>query len=260
MKFFTIIFFYFCSFHLVAQHIDIEGTNIFIGTETGFDITSGNSNVLLGWKAGANITSGNANTFVGTSTGIGTTQGFNNVFIGNQVGGANLLGDNNTLLGSNADVSNISLVNATALGYDAVVNASNKVRIGNSSVSVIEGQVAFSASSDRRLKTNINDLKFGLELINSLRPVMYIRNGMENTGLEMGLIAQEVQAVIEKSVDEKMGLISQSSDGYLTLRYNDIIAPLIKAVQELSQNNIELTDRVKQLEKKLGESVSRYPK
>ena len=47
-----------------------------------------------------------------------------------------------------------NLTNATAIGYEAIVNASNKVRLGNTAVTVIEGQVAFTASSDKTKKEN----------------------------------------------------------------------------------------------------------
>jgi hypothetical protein len=51
-------------------------------------------------------------------------------------------------------VSPGNLNNATAIGYDARVNASNKIRLGNTQVTVIEGQVQFTASSDRTKKEN----------------------------------------------------------------------------------------------------------
>jgi hypothetical protein len=46
-------------------------------------------------------------------------------------------------VGSSADVSAGNFNNATAIGYGAVVNASNKIRLGNSAVTVVEtaGQV-----------------------------------------------------------------------------------------------------------------------
>ena len=47
-----------------------------------------------------------------------------------------------------------NLTNATAIGDGAIVNASNKVRLGNTDVTVIEGQVAFTASSDKTKKEN----------------------------------------------------------------------------------------------------------
>ena len=47
-----------------------------------------------------------------------------------------------------------NLNNATAIGANAIVNASNKVRLGNASVTVIEGQVAFTFPSDKTKKEN----------------------------------------------------------------------------------------------------------
>jgi hypothetical protein len=41
-------------------------------------------------------------------------------------------------------VSAGNLTNATAGGFNTVVNASNKIRLGNTFVTVIEGQVAFT--------------------------------------------------------------------------------------------------------------------
>ena len=54
---------------------------------------------------------------------------------------SNTTGGQNTVLGANADVSTGALSNATAIGYGAIVNASNKIRLGNSSVTVLESQV-----------------------------------------------------------------------------------------------------------------------
>jgi Chaperone of endosialidase len=48
----------------------------------------------------------------------------------------------------------VNLTNATAIGSGAFVNASDKVRLGNTAVTVIEGQVAFTASSDKTKKEN----------------------------------------------------------------------------------------------------------
>jgi len=67
---------------------------------------------------------------------------------------SNTTGDRNTAIGVGADVGAGDLTNATAIGAGAVVDASNKVRIGSSSVTVIEGQVAYTFSSDRNKKEN----------------------------------------------------------------------------------------------------------
>ena len=46
-----------------------------------------------------------------------------------------------------------------AIGNSAIVNASNKVRLGNTFVTVIEGQVAVTASSDKTKKENFQPVE-----------------------------------------------------------------------------------------------------
>jgi len=46
------------------------------------------------------------------------------------------------------------LTNATAIGQGAVVDASNKIRLGDTAVTVIEGQVALTSVSDKTKKEN----------------------------------------------------------------------------------------------------------
>jgi hypothetical protein len=67
---------------------------------------------------------------------------------------SNTTGRDNTAIGVGADVSAGNLTNATAIGFGAVVNASNKIHLGNTGVTVIEGQVAFTAVSDKTKKEN----------------------------------------------------------------------------------------------------------
>jgi hypothetical protein len=66
----------------------------------------------------------------------------------------NTTGSLNTAIGFAAGVLPGNLTNATAIGGGAVVNANNKIRLGDTDVTVIEGQVAFTASSDKTKKEN----------------------------------------------------------------------------------------------------------
>jgi hypothetical protein len=108
-------------------------------------------------------------------------------------------------------------------------------------------------TSDSRLKTNVQDSLLGLDFINSLRPVSYkfIEGSKTEDGSSIpgerthwGLIAQEVQSVIEEAGVDFGGWVlldKTDEDSEQALRYEEFIAPLIKAVQELSA-------RVKSLE------------
>jgi trimeric autotransporter adhesin len=196
--------------------------------------TEGDNNTASG--AGALIlnTTGNRNTASGFVALFRNTSGNGNTASGYAALGTNTTGIANTAIGAFADVTSGDLENATAIGNSAKVNASNKVRIGNTDVSVIEGQVPFSPSSDARLKEDITVVDAGLALINDLNPVSYHRINSSSDDIEMGLLAQEVEEVLAAHGLSNSGMVHQASeDAYRSVRYNDLFAPVIRAIQEL---------------------------
>ena len=116
------------------------------------------------------------------------------------------------------------------------MNASNKVRIGDTSVTVIEGQVGLTITSDARLKEDITVVDVGLALVNDLNPVSYHRINSSNDDIEIGLLAQEVEEVLAAHGLSNSGMVHQASeDAYRSVRYNDLLAPMIRAIQELDE-------------------------
>jgi hypothetical protein len=114
--------------------------------------------------------------------------------------------------------------------------------------------VAVSESSDANLKENIIDVPLGLDFVNRLRPRQYKfrdtvseshskdKKGNKKTTTithsrkHTGLIAQEVKQVLDDlviSTNDFAGYID-GGEGGLSLRYTEFIAPIIKAIQELS--------------------------
>lgn len=223
--------------------------NTFVGAQAGELATpTGNVSTLIGEKAGRLI-EGTSNTMVGQRAGEFTTTGFYNVFMGNLVGATNTIGDRLTIIGNNANVSANNLTNATALGEGTIVNASNKVRIGNTAVSVIEGQVAFTAASDQRLKNDIKDLDAGLDFILKLRPVRYqMKNGDARTN--WGFIAQDIESIL--GTKNAMLTIGGDQDRTLGLRYTDFVAPLVKAIQEQQHEIDALQAKLLESEQKIN--------
>jgi hypothetical protein len=187
-----------------------------------------------------------------------TTRG-NNVAIGHASLGVNTTGNNNTVIGSSADVSTGNLTNATALGYGANVDASNKVRIGNSAVTVIEGQVPFTTPSDGRYKFNVQENVKGLDFILKLRPVTYQfdvqrfdahlahRDGLNSDAIQAayeeatrirrsGFIAQEVEKAAAAADYDFSGIVRPKTDqDHYSLSYEAFVVPLVKAIQEQQQ-------------------------
>ena len=94
-------------------------------------------------------------------------------------------------------------------------------------------------SSDIRLKEDI--IKVNPEIARHLLPVRF--RFKDDDKIHYGFIAQDVQKVISDVVDE-------STDGYLTLTYHELIAPLYALVQEQEDRIERLENRLKALEDK----------
>ena len=88
-------------------------------------------------------------------------------------------------------------------------------------------------TSDVRLKDNIVTIENALDKASALRGVNY--NWIASGEYTMGVVAQEVQEVIPEVVTEK-------SDGTLTVNYQAMVGLLIEAVKELKEE----LDRVKE--------------
>jgi trimeric autotransporter adhesin len=130
------------------------GFNTATGREALSGNTSGNNNTASGFQALFRNTDGSGNTASGENALYSNTGGVFNTASGLNALSINTTGSFNTALGTFANVSVGNLNNATAIGYNAVVDASNKVRVGNTDVTVIEGQVAFTFTSDKTKKEN----------------------------------------------------------------------------------------------------------
>lgn len=132
-----------------------------------------------------------------------------------------------------------NLKNTIAIGNEATVTFDNQIRMGNGNIIQADIQVAWNVTSDKRWKENIKAVPLGLDFIKDLNPVSYHRKNNENQDIEFGLIAQELEVTLKKYgfTQDQLGLLHKGTDGYYSVRYNDLIAPLIKAVQE-QQNMI----------------------
>jgi len=108
------------------------------------------------------------------------------------------------------------------------------VRIGNTSVTYAGVQVAWTYTSDKRWKSDIQSSELGLNFISKLRPVQYYRTNDEGKKTEYGFIAQELEEALNNAGATNNGIISKDDAGMYGVRYNDLIAPMVKATQELN--------------------------
>ena len=103
----------------------------------------------------------------------------------------------------------------------------------------IGGNVAWTNHSDRKLKEDIREIKSALDNICKLKPSIFkwkdVNPGVEKTD-NLGLIAQDVHEIYPEVVKD--------NGDCLSLEYTGLIAPIIKAIQEL-------TERISKIEKSL---------
>ena len=91
-----------------------------------------------------------------------------------------------------------------------------------------------TAFSDARLKNNIETIENGLDKIEQLRGVTYIRDEKES----IGVIAQEVEKILPEIV-----LTADDEMGTKSVDYSRLTAVLIEAVKDLSARVKELEDK-----------------
>lgn len=227
--------------------------NTAIGSEVLTKNTTGFANTAVGYGCMSGVNTGYYNTGIGFSAMGSCTTGKRNVTMGYCTATSVNIGEGNTFIGTYATAT-ADFTNSSALCYDAFVDAANKVRVGNSSVSSIGGQVGWTSFSDARIKNNIAENVPGLTFINLLRPVTYhydVRKEEALLGKKIheefegkydiekiqftGFLAQDVDAAAAKINFDFSGV--DKSGKVLGLRYSEFVVPIVKSVQELSTQN-----------------------
>jgi len=241
-------------------------------TRTGYDNTS------MGYYSMGFTTTGYENAALGTNALYQNTTGNRNAAIGHRAGYYGQTGAQNTYLGAfSGPASNVTYSNSTAVGYNTSINASNQVRVGNSSVTSIGGQVGWTTVSDGRFKENVKSDVIGLDFIMKLEPVTYTLKTEElfsqfedKDSLEVS--EMEIEARIEKSKTTQTGFIAQDVEkaaqeaGYsfsgvdapknekdmYGLRYSEFVVPLVKAMQEQQEMIKAQQELIKKLEQRIN--------
>ena len=85
-----------------------------------------------------------------------------------------------------------------------------------------------------------NDL--GLNFITQLKPCIFKYKNSSDNRKHIGFIAQDILKLLPEN---EYAVIMRDENGFYMINYNELIAPLVKAVQELNIKVQELEEQLK---------------
>ena len=229
-----------------GRYTSSGGSNVRIGNSAS--LNSCTQSVYIGSYSASNGVNGDYNAGVGAYS-LQNASGNYNVGVGYEAGKTLSTGTNNTLIGSNSAPS--------------VNNVSNEITLGDSSVSALRCAVTTITSlSDERDKSEIKDLEYGLDFIDSLQPREFVWDNRAETKKQpvfdengeplldedgdiitedvefysankgkkdFGFIAQEVRELD----NDTLRLVYSENEDKLEMSYGKLVPILVKAIQEL---------------------------
>jgi len=262
--------------------VDGSDYNVCIGNAAGYDLDGGDYNVFVGPSAGYaggtgqynvgvggyrtlysltsasyvaacgsqslyNLTEGDYNSALGQTSGYSVSTGTNNTFLGGRAGYSQ---------GGDATNALTTGSNVTCVGYESIpssATATNEITLGDNNITSLRCNVqTISSLSDERDKTAIEDLSYGLDFINDMRPVQFTwnrRDGSMGATKDMGFIAQDLHDVeLDHSSTSRTRLVNWENPEKLEADYVRSYPILVKAVQELSAKVNALETRLAALE------------
>ena len=231
----------------------------------------------------------NINTNTLNLNGINT----NNIVITNTTSGTYIISNKRLEIEAKDNDCNIigkNQINLTSPNIN--LNGTTTLKYGNSNFTLIKGSISGSVaahfiSSDSSLKSNISELKYNIETITKLSPVIhnwnetYIEKYIKSTGIvlldnateeektsyetqiekyreecdkqEIGLIAQDVQKIIPE-------VVGKDSDGYLTINYQKLVPVLINGIKEQQDMILKQQEIIEKQQAQLDSILKRLEK
>jgi hypothetical protein len=216
------------------------GTNTAIGLASLNAATTGGANTAVGTYAMAALTTATDNVAIGREALDLLTTGSGNTACGRNAGDVLTTGERNTIIGKGSDPSAAAGVDQTVVGEGLTGKGDDTAFIGGTNGAYNEKNVTtWETTSDARIKKNIVSNGAGLEIISQIN----VRNfeyrtaeeitelpasaAINQPGVQLGVIAQELQAVLPQCVTE-------NSTGVLSVNTDPLIWYLVNAVKQLS--------------------------
>ena len=201
--------------------------------------TTGNNNNANGFRALYSNTTASNNTANGVNALYSNTTGASNTASGTNAGDVITTGSRNTIVGVSCDPSAADGNDQIVVGHALTGKGDDTAFVGGTNGAYNEKNVTtWETTSDERIKKNITDNKTGLDVLSQIQ----VRNfeyrtpdeitdlpshaAIEKGGLQLGVIAQEIQKVLPECV-------SENSTGVLSVNTDPLLWYLINAVNEL---------------------------
>jgi hypothetical protein len=251
-----------CAFGAQAMAANTTGAGgSAFGFQALFTNTTSNNNSAFGYTA-LNLATGNSNTAVGNASGAAISTGSRNVSLGATSNGNGTTGSDNVCIGPFTNLSAAGDSNSIVIGNAGGSTLTGKggstgfISPGGGAMYQGNNSAAWSVTSDQRLKKNIVDNNIGLDAINAVQ----VRNfeyrlpeevnselkpsdAIEKTGIQLGVIAQELQTVLPDCV-------KQESTGVLSVDSDPLTWYMVNAIKQLSAALDAANARIAALEAK----------
>ncbi|MCC6199121.1 tail fiber domain-containing protein [Candidatus Nomurabacteria bacterium] len=234
----------------------------FIGSLAGNGASNANYSNFIGGNAGDGASGAYISNFFGLNAGRMAVSASNSIFVGREAGFADTVNNSATNTIDSCDIDDCYSIllgpvtstggfsNSVALGAYATNTDTNQLMLGSSTrrieeivfnggsgntCTIVSG-TGISCSSDKRLKTNIEDLgEDTLEKVLNLRTVSYNWKSDPNGDLMVGFIAQNLQTEFPE-------LVSTNHDGMLAVNYAQMTPIIVQAIREMNLNIIDLSN------------------
>ena len=132
-----------------------------------------------------------------------------------------------------------SSVNSSSSSFKWYAGTTNIATLDGSGNLSVNGDITAYSTSDQRLKDNITPIPNSLNKVISISGNIFDWNEISGkTGTEAGVVAQEVLKVLPEAVTTR-------SDGYLAVKYEQLIPLLIEAIKDLKTEVDELKKSIK---------------
>ena len=230
---------------VATSSVAIGHTATAIGTNSvsiGNVVTSSSANtVAIGDSLSAAVSS---SVLIGTTASVSVSYGISIGFTAASAGGVAI----GHTVSAGTGIAIGTSVTATGNGINigsTTSTAAGVLRLGilATHTTAWVSAAAWTYGSDLRLKSDVRDSELGLDFITKLRPVSYRMKRLDESGAyvrdasrrDLGFIAQEIKGIegidaFRIVMDPKVN--DPETNDYMGLNYNDLMAPIVKAIQE----------------------------